>query len=116
MLPIVSLTLFLPLAGAALILALPGPTARTVHSIGIGTASLTLVGALAMWLEGVSGAGFSQVEELEWIPAIGAAYRVGVDGISLPLVLLSAMLFLGHSSMLRRCASARAPTWLWFCF
>lgn len=94
MLPVVSLTLFLPLAGAVLILALPRPTARTVHSIGIGTAGLTLVGALAMWLEGVSGAGFSQVEELEWIPAIGAAYRVGVDGISLPLVLLSAMLFL----------------------
>lgn len=94
MLPLVSLTLFLPLAGAVLILILPRPTAQTVHTIGIGTAGLTLVGALAMWLKGVSNAGFSQVEELEWIPAIGAAYRVGVDGISLPLVLLSAVLFL----------------------
>lgn len=93
-LPIVSITLFLPLAGAALILGLPRPTARTVHGIGITTAALTLVGAVAMWLRGVSGAGFSQVEELEWIPVIGAAYRVGVDGISLPLVLLSAVLFL----------------------
>ncbi len=94
MLPLVSITLFLPLAGAALVLGLPRPTARTVHGIGIGTAALTLAGALAMWLEGVSGAGFSQVEELQWIPVIGAAYRVGVDGISLPLVLLSAVLFL----------------------
>ena len=94
MLPLVSITLFLPLAGAILILCLPRPTARTVHGIGMGTAVLTLAGALAMWLKGVSGAGFSQVEELEWIPAIGAAYRVGVDGISLPLVLLSAGMFL----------------------
>ncbi|SFR44519.1 NADH dehydrogenase subunit M [Marinobacter daqiaonensis] len=94
MLPLVSLTLFLPLAGALLIVCLPQPTARTVHGIGIGTAALTLVGALTMWLEGLNGAGFSQVEELEWMPAIGAAYRVGVDGISLPLVLLSAVMFL----------------------
>lgn len=94
MLPLVSLTLFLPLAGAVLILCLPKPSARTVHGIAIVSAALTLVGALAMWLQGVSGEGFSQVEELEWIPAIGAAYRVGVDGISLPLVLLSAVLFL----------------------
>ncbi len=94
MLPLVSLTLFLPLASAVLILCLPNPTARTVHGIAIFSAALTLVGALAMWLQGVSGAGFSQVEELEWMPAIGAAYRVGIDGISLPLVLLSAVLFL----------------------
>ncbi|MEA2117281.1 NADH-quinone oxidoreductase subunit M [Halovibrio sp. HP20-50] len=94
MLPLVSLTLFLPLVGAVLILCLPKPTARTVHGIAIVSAALTLVGALAMWLQGVSGDGFSQVEELEWMPAIGAAYRVGVDGISLPLVLLSAVLFL----------------------
>ena len=94
MLPLVSLTLFLPLVGAVLILCLPKPTARTVHSIAIVSAALTLVGALAMWLQGVSGDGFSQVEELVWMPAIGAAYRVGVDGISLPLVLLSAVLFL----------------------
>ncbi len=94
MLPLVSLPLFLPLVGAVLILCLPKPTARTVHSIAIASAALTLVGALAMWLQGVSGDGFSQVEELVWMPAIGAAYRVGVDGISLPLVLLSAVLFL----------------------
>ena len=94
MLPLVSLTLFLPLVGAVLILCLPKPTARTVHGIAIASAAMTLVGALAMWLQGVSGDGFSQVEELEWMPSIGAAYRVGVDGISLPLVLLSAVLFL----------------------
>ncbi|MDT8449130.1 MAG: NADH-quinone oxidoreductase subunit M [Wenzhouxiangellaceae bacterium] len=94
MLPLVTITLFLPLAGAVLILAMPRPTARRMHGIGIATAALTLAGAVAMWVRGVSDAGFAQLEELEWIPVIGAAYRVGVDGISLPLVLLSAVLFL----------------------
>jgi NADH-quinone oxidoreductase subunit M len=41
----------------------------------------------------VAGEGFSQVEEVAWIPSLNAAYRVGVDGISLPLVLMTAVLF-----------------------
>jgi NADH-quinone oxidoreductase subunit M len=45
-----------------------------------------------MWARGV-GEGFSQLEEVEWIPSLGAAYRVGVDGVSLPLVLMTAILF-----------------------
>ena len=94
MLPIVSITLFLPLLGAVILLAWPRPSACTAHGIGIATAVLTLAGASAMWAAGVDPAGFAQVEELAWIPAIGAAYRVGVDGISLPLVLLTAVLFL----------------------
>lgn len=89
----VSITLFLPLAGAACILVLR-PAPRTVHGISIATAALTLVGALVVWSRGVAGPGFAQIEQLVWIPAVGAAYRVGVDGISLPLVLLTAALFL----------------------
>ena len=93
MLPIVSITLFLPLLGALLILVLRRPPTRVVHAIGITTSGLTLVGAVLMWLRGVNDSGFAQVEQIDWMPSIGAAYRVGVDGISLPLVLLSALLF-----------------------
>lgn len=104
MLPIVSLTLFLPLFGAACVLAWPKAPARVVHAVGITTAALTFVGAAVMWWRGTAAAGFSQVEEIAWIPAVGAAYRVGVDGISLPLVLLTTVLFLAtsiYSSALR---------------
>lgn len=94
MLPIVSITLFLPLLGAVILLAWPRPSSRAAHAVGITTAVLTLAGAAAMWVRGVDPAGFAQVEEWAWIPAVGAAYRVGVDGISLPLVLLTAVLFL----------------------
>ena len=93
MLPIVSITLFLPLLGALLVMALRKAHAPVVHTIGIATSGLTLVGAMIMWSRGVNETGFAQLEQVDWIPAIGAAYRVGVDGISLPLVLLSALLF-----------------------
>jgi len=85
---------FLPFLGALLLMALPASNARFAHGVGIVTSSLTLLVTILMWARGVTAGGFAQVEEINWIPAIGAAYRVGVDGISLPLILLSALLFL----------------------
>ncbi len=86
--------MFLPFLGALLLMALPASNARFAHGVGIVTSSLTLLVTILMWARGVTAGGFAQVEEINWIPAIGAAYRVGVDGISLPLILLSALLFL----------------------
>lgn len=94
MLPIVSLTVFLPLLGGLFLLALPRAPDRLVHGIGIGASGLTFLLTLWMWSRGVADSGFAQVEELGWIPSIGAAYRVGVDGISLPLIVLTGLLFL----------------------
>ena len=92
MFPLVSVTLLLPLLGAALLVALPGNAPRSAHAVGIVFSGLTLLGAAGMWARG-AGAGFTQVEEVAWMPSLGAAYRVGVDGISLPLVLMTAVLF-----------------------
>ncbi|GMT41220.1 MAG: oxidoreductase [bacterium] len=93
MLPIVSITLFLPLLGALLVMTLRKAPVQVVHAIGIVTSGLTLMGVVVMWSRGVNETGFAQLEQLDWMPSIGAAYRVGVDGISLPLVLLTALLF-----------------------
>lgn len=93
MLPIVSMTLFLPVLGAVAVLALRRSPALVVHGLGILISALVLLGAMWMWARGVGPGGFSQVEQINWMPSIGASYRVGVDGISLPLVLLTAFLF-----------------------
>ncbi|MDQ7019552.1 MAG: NADH-quinone oxidoreductase subunit M [Robiginitomaculum sp.] len=93
MLPIVSITIFLPLIGALFVMTLRKAPAPVVHAIGIGISGLALAGAAWMWARGVNASGFAQVEQFEWMPTIGAAYRVGVDGISLPLILLSTILF-----------------------
>ncbi len=92
--PLVTVTLFLPLAGALAVMALRRAPGAVAHGVAVCTSALTLAGALWMWSRGVADTGFTQIEEVQWMPAIGAAYRVGVDGISLPLVLLTAVLFL----------------------
>lgn len=91
---IVTLMLVIPLAGTALILAGARQSAGRAHAMGISATAATLLAALVAWSRGMGASGFSLVAEHPWIPTIGAAYRVGVDGISLPLVLLTAFLFL----------------------
>ena len=91
--PLVSLTIFLPLLGAVLLIALPRVSARLAHTVGLLAAGGAVLGTVGLWWRG-AGAGFSQIEEVPWIPSLGSAYRVGVDGISLPLVALTAVLFL----------------------
>lgn len=95
----VSLTLFLPLLGAILLMSYRNASTENIHKIGIATSALTLLGSIGIWIRGIAEPsamelGFSQVEQLNWMPSIGAAYRVGVDGISLPLILLTTTLFL----------------------
>ncbi|HKI57646.1 MAG TPA: NADH-quinone oxidoreductase subunit M [Trueperaceae bacterium] len=94
MFPLITTTLFLPLLGAGILLAWPGAPPRAAHAVGIVTALLTLAGAIGIAARGVRPAGFAQVEQAAWIPTLGASYRVGVDGISLFLALLTALLFL----------------------
>ena len=93
MFPILSVLLFLPLTGALLVLLLAKTSKQIAHIIGIATSGITLLVALWLWSLGLSDVVFSHLEQYNWMPAIGAAYRVGVDGISLPLVLLTALLF-----------------------
>lgn len=92
--PIVTLMLIIPLAGIVVILFGAAGRASRAHTIGIAATALTLAAALRLWWQGLGGPGFSQIDQYPWIPSLGAAYRVGVDGVSLPLVLLTAILFL----------------------
>ncbi|MBA3910744.1 MAG: oxidoreductase [Rhodobacter sp.] len=92
--PLLSIAVFLPLLGALVLMALPRQDARIAHGISIATAGLTFLVTLAIWARGTLPGGFAQVEEISWIPAIGAAYRLGIDGLSLPLILLTSLLFL----------------------
>ncbi len=92
-LPLLSITIFLPLLGAMLLVALRSRSRLVTNSIAVGTALLTLIGTLLIGVQGV-GSGFSQIEELTWIPSLGATYLLGVDGISYVIVLLTAVVFL----------------------
>ncbi|RVX42640.1 NADH dehydrogenase subunit M [Nonomuraea polychroma] len=86
-----SLVIFLPLLAAAL-LALPRLGTRAVLSIWIAAAALDLALVVVMWA-GYDG-GIAYETRLRWIPSLGAGFHVGVDGLSLPLIAMTALLFL----------------------
>ncbi|MCI0345793.1 MAG: NADH-quinone oxidoreductase subunit M [Chloroflexi bacterium] len=87
--PILTVITFLPLVGAIIIALFP---ARAARGIGLATALLTWVFSLLLASGFPSGDGFRYVEEVSWIPLFGIEYKLGVDGLSLLLVLLTTTL------------------------
>jgi NADH-quinone oxidoreductase subunit M len=88
--------IFLPVIGAILIAFIPGLSERVIKRTAAVFTFIPL--ALAVYLfiafdrsQGLIGT--IQFEtKVSWIPAINSFYHIGVDGISLPLVLLMAIL------------------------
>ena len=80
----------LPLAGAVITIALPGQQRQLAKWVGLVFALVVL--ALSIVLAAKfqpGGAPYQFVESHRWIPAFGAGYILGVDGIAVVLVLLT---------------------------
>ncbi|WP_130470593.1 NADH-quinone oxidoreductase subunit M [Candidatus Magnetaquicoccus inordinatus] len=88
-----SLVTFLPLVGALVIFFAVKDNPKLIRYLALGTSLLTFIVSLQI-LKGFdnSTAAFQFMEEAAWLPAYGITYRMGVDGISLPFVLLTALL------------------------
>src|SRR3546814_4840472 len=54
--------------------------------------------------------------ETEWIPALGVAWRVGVDGIALALALMTALLFLAAVAWPEETQGRARQYYAWFLF
>ncbi len=81
----------IPLAGALFVTVAPKNFAR---GIALGFNALTAILAFMLWQNfDTTAAGLQMVERHNWIPTIGAEYLVGVDGLSLLLVLLTSLIF-----------------------
>ena len=89
--PILTLTTFLPLVGAAVILVVG--RARLSRWIALATTLSTAVASAPLYLHFDKASSALQfVESREWIPSLNIAYAMGVDGISLPFIFLAALL------------------------
>ena len=89
--PVLTATTFLPIVGAAAILLFAGE--RQARWIALATTLATLVVSTPLYLHFEKASSALQfVESAEWIPTWNIAYGMGVDGISLPFILLSAVL------------------------
>lgn len=89
----ITAALFLPLFGALLIAVAPVRSERALRVLA-GIVALVPLTLLALVWSRFTGTGaFEQVESLPWIPTLGATYVVGVDGLSLALAAMTALLF-----------------------
>ena len=100
--PYLSAILFLPVVGLIVIALLPKPQQRTIKLIALISTLASFALSIAVFCLFDRSAGFiGQIqfqEQLSWIPAINAFYHLGIDGLSLPLVIL--MTFLGVLAVL----------------
>ncbi|MFF3561475.1 NuoM family protein [Streptomyces sp. NPDC002574] len=86
---------FLPLAVCAALMLLPRALPRRAYTwtwIATATADLALV--VVLWAGFDPHGGLQNQQRVRWIPGAGVGYHVGVDGLSLPLVALTCVLFL----------------------
>jgi NADH-quinone oxidoreductase subunit M len=92
-LPILSLITFTPLVGALALAVIPSRHEELVRRTALSFAlvawglSLLLLAAFAL-----GPAGFRFTETIDWIPAFGIQYKLGVDGLSVLMVVLTTTL------------------------
>lgn len=88
--PFLSVITFIPIVTGLLLLLLPAERKNAIRWVALSAASLALL--LSVWVYfsyDTSLGGYQFEEQYTWIEQIGVSYHVGVDGMSLPLVLLT---------------------------
>jgi NADH-quinone oxidoreductase subunit M len=89
----ITITTLLPILGALVIVLVPKDRERMVRGLGIlftGAALVLSIGIAIGFDYGVPGLQYEL--DVNWISAIGARYHVGIDGISMPLYVLTFLL------------------------
>lgn len=95
-LPVLTVLVVLPAAGAALLAVMPRtrPDLFKPAAVAVSAANAAVaVWMLADFATGADAARFQYVERYDWLGGLGASWHLGVDGISLFLVALTALLF-----------------------
>ncbi|MHB0924281.1 MAG: complex I subunit 4 family protein [Bellilinea sp.] len=89
---ILSVLIFTPLAAGLILLLLPEEKKSWIKGIALAAGLIVL--ALSIWLYAsydIAQGGYQFQERVDWLPAFGVSYYVGVDGISLPLLLMAGL-------------------------
>ena len=91
--PLLSLLVWLPIAGGVAVLALGSGRAHAGKAVALGTSVLTFLVSIPLYtLFDATTASMQFVEKVPWISRFDAFYALGVDGISMPLILLTTFL------------------------
>src|SRR5215813_12057484 len=88
-----SLILFLPLAGALVVLLIPKQNEDAIRWVANITAFAGFLVSVPLWFKyNPQGGDFQFIERMPWIPSVGAEYFLGVDGFSVLLILLTTLM------------------------
>jgi len=89
---LLSILTFLPLVGGIVAIGLGPDHRRMARGVALGVSFAALALAVAAWMHfDPTASGFQFSEQAEWIPSLNVEYRVGVDGLGLIMVLLTAL-------------------------
>jgi len=89
---LLSIVLFTPLAGLLVLLFLPAARKDLIRTwANLAAAAGFIVSLLLLGRFDKHAAGFQMIEKVDWIPSLGVQYFVGIDGISLLLVMLTTL-------------------------
>jgi NADH-quinone oxidoreductase subunit M len=89
--PWLTILALIPIVGAIIVMLLP-KGGELPKQVALGVSVLALAVSLEVAFQFEVDGGYQFVEQHEWIPAFGANYSVGVDGLGLVLVLLTTIL------------------------
>jgi NADH-quinone oxidoreductase subunit M len=94
-LPLLTILLGCPVVGLAAILVTPGRYPGAIRRIAAASGVAALVVVAVLWFRfDPSRPGYQFVEQRAWVPAFGIDWHNGVDGLNLPLLALTAIVFL----------------------
>ena len=90
--PLLSILIWLPILGGALVLALGNARANAARWLALGVSLLTLAASLPLlWLHDRANPAMQFVEKHAWVPAYDIWYALGADGISVALIVLTTL-------------------------
>jgi len=85
--------MLLPLLGSLLVAVIPTDQVLRIKQAALGTTLLVAISGVMAWFKFDSeNTAFQFVQIAQWIPSFGINYAVGVDGLSLVLILMSVLL------------------------
>jgi NADH-quinone oxidoreductase subunit M len=90
---LLNIVLYLPLAGMVLVMLIPRDKEQLIKWVANITAFVGFLISIPLLTRfDARAGGFQFLYEREWIPLIGAKYKLGIDGISMLLILLTTLL------------------------
>lgn len=90
--PILSVTIFIPLAAGLIILLFGRKNPNLIRPLALIASTLVLLLTIILWASySIVEAGYQFIEYIPWLPQLGIAYHLGVDGIGIAMLLMTGL-------------------------